>query len=98
MSEAVDDVAEREFKFRFKDLNFFTLGEFFSALHDFGGSFELVSSKGIVWTPNDSENLLRRYFSEPGATHTARAKTGKEIELYKSIFANFPNYVEYDGQ
>ena len=101
MGEAIDEIAEnaeRKLKFRFKDLNLFALRELFSALHDFGGSFELVSSKGIVWTPNDSENLLVRYFSEPGLTHTLRAKTERELKLYMSVFENFPDYVEYDSK
>ncbi len=94
-TETVDVVAEREFRFRFKGLNFFELHDFFIALQDFGGSVELVSSNGVRWIPKDGENLLRRYFSEPGMTHTARAKTEKELKLYRSVFDNFSKYVEY---
>ena len=101
MSEAVDEIAEnaeRELKFRFKTPDFCEMKELFLALGDFGGGFELISSKGIMWTPKDSDHLLRRYFGEPGATHTLRAKKEADLRLYRSVFANFPEYVEYDGQ
>jgi len=96
MEETVDDVAEKEFHFWFKQPDSGGIHEIFEALRDFGGSIKLVSSKGVVWTPKDSENLLRRYFSDPNVMHTARAKTEKELKLYKSVFENFPDYVGYE--
>jgi hypothetical protein len=99
MSEAIDEIAEnaeRELKFRFKTPDFCEMKVLFAALEDFGRGFELISSKGIVWTPKDSDHLLRRYFGEPGATHTFRARKESDIRLYKSVFENFPEYVEYE--
>ena len=95
MEETIDEAAKREFRFSFRQQDNGRLHEVFEALKDFGGGIELVSGKGVVWTPKDSENLLRRYFGNPGEVHTARARTEKEIGLYRSIFANFQDYVEY---
>lgn len=97
----VDDVAEREFKFSFKQANFWSLHELFQALRETSriqpGSLKIVNERGQAWTPENRDEVeFGRLFGRPGVEHTVVAYSSENIfMLYKSLCKKYSDYVKY---
>jgi hypothetical protein len=98
MQETVEEVAEREFRFQFSQLNFFALHKFYLAIQKVPGEIVLESASGVRWTPDDAEHKLREHFSAPEEPHTARVRESdfkRYAEAIDKALAENPDYIEY---
>ncbi len=98
----VDDVAEREFRFTFKQVNFWSLHELFAALRETAriepeGSLKMTNDKGEVWTPENRDEMeFWRMFGKPGVEYALVAKSSETIfSLYGALCKKYSDYVKY---
>lgn len=103
MEKTLEDKTEREFKFSFKQVNFWTFHDLYMAMRVVQGEItprneiELVNEKGERWNINCRDEMkLMRMFNKPGVEYTAIVRgTEGEFSWYQDVFRTYHDYVKY---
>lgn len=94
--QALDEKTEREFKFHFKQVNFWSLHYLYQNLKDIDIEIELENEKGVRWIPDNPEHELMNHFNKDGIEYTVRFRgDGNDSRRCRCIFDRFSNYTHY---
>jgi hypothetical protein len=103
MGEKLDEKTAREFKFSFKQINFWTIHDLYMAMKTVHGEIaprneiELVNEKGERWNIRCRDEMrLFSLFNKPNVEYTAIVRgTEGELRWYQSVFSKYSDYTKY---